>query len=61
MIVFRFFGFIFRFGFKFWYIAVPLIIILYLFRKKKVKNNIDGLDPDKEIKLKDKPIIEDDE
>ena len=61
MIVFRFFGFILRFGIKFWYIAVPLIIILYLFRKKKVKNNIDGLDPDKEIKLKDKPIIEDDE
>jgi len=61
LIFFRFIGFIFRFGIKYWYIVIPLMIIFYLFRKKKRKDNINGLDPDKEIKLKEKPIIEDDE
>ncbi|MCF7859404.1 MAG: hypothetical protein K9N07_08830 [Candidatus Cloacimonetes bacterium] len=65
IIFFRFFNFILFYAIRFWYITLPLgLYIFYEIRKsrkqKKFKDQT-GLDPDKEVKLKDKPVIEDDE
>ncbi len=65
ILVFRFFSFIMYFAIRFWYISIPLVLyLLYEFRKsrkqKKFKQDT-GLDPEKEVKLKDDPIIEDEE
>ena len=50
---------------KFWYISIPLTLYLfYEYRKsskrKKFKQDT-GLNPDNEVKLKEDPIIEDEE
>ncbi|MDA3814733.1 MAG: hypothetical protein PF570_10840 [Candidatus Cloacimonetes bacterium] len=65
ILVFRFFNFIMYFAIRFWYVSIPLVLyLLYEFRKsrkqKKFKQDT-GLDPEKEVKLKDDPIIEDED
>ena len=65
ILVFRFFNFIMYFAIKFWYVSIPLALYLfYDFRKsskrKKFKHNT-ALNPDNEVKLKEKPIIENEE
>lgn len=65
ILVFRFFNFIMYFAIRFWYVSIPFVLyILYEFRKsskkKKFKQNT-GLDPEKEVKLKEDAIIEDEE
>lgn len=65
ILVFRFFNFIMYFAIKFWYVSIPLVLyLLYEFRKssnrKKFKQDT-GLDPDKEVKLKEDAVIEDEE
>ena len=65
ILVFRFFNFIMYYSIKFWYISIPLVLYLfYEFRKsskrKKFKQDT-GLNPDNEVKLKEDPIIEDEE
>ena len=65
ILVFRFFNFIMYFAIRFWYISIPLALYLfYEFRKSRKQNRFKqdtGLDPDNEVKLKDDPIIEDEE
>lgn len=65
ILVFRFFNFIMYFAIRFWYISIPLA--LYLFyevrkssKRKKFKQDT-SLDPDKEVKLKEDAIIEDED
>ena len=65
ILVFRFFNFIMYFAIRFWYVSIPFVLYLfYEFRKsskkKKFKQNT-GLDPEKEVKLKEDAIIEDEE
>ena len=63
ILVFRFFNFIMYFAIRFWYISIPLAFYLfYEFRKSRKKMKFKqetGLDPDKEVKLKEDAIIED--
>jgi hypothetical protein len=61
MLVFRFFGFIMAFTVRFWFIVLPVVLLLYYYSKKskakkEFKSNT-GLDPDKEVKLKQEPDI----
>ncbi|MCD4797135.1 MAG: hypothetical protein K8R49_08210 [Candidatus Cloacimonetes bacterium] len=66
-LLFRFFGVILSYSIRFWYIVIPVLLLLYYSAKKKVAGkkfqNKTGLDPDKEVKLKKEPEIkvEDDE
>ncbi len=67
-LVFRFFGFIMAYAIRFWFIVLPAVLLLYYYvRKKRVEKSFrsqTGLDPDKEVKLKQEPEIkieEDDE
>jgi len=50
---------------RFWYVSIPLVIYLVystLRRREKTKfSKQTGLDPDDEVKLKEKPIIEDED
>lgn len=62
ILFFRFSGFAIKLAIKFWYIAVPVGVYLYISnRKKKQKRDIKGMDPDKEIKTYPPPTIEDEE
>ena len=65
ILVFRFFNFVMYFAIRFWYVSIPLVLyLIYEFRKSRKKNNFKqdtGLDPDNEVKLKEDPIIEDEE
>ncbi len=62
IVIFRFFGFIMSFAIRFWFIVLPLILILYYYlskRKESIKfMKKTGLDPEKEVKLKKEPKIE---
>ena len=63
ILVFRFFNFVMYFAIRFWYISIPIALyLLYEFRKsrkrKKFKQDT-GLDPNKEVKLKEDAVIED--
>ena len=63
VLVFRFSSFILLYAIRFWYVSIPLALyFLYEFRKsskrKKFKQDT-GLDPDKEVKLKEDAVIED--
>ena len=59
----RFFRFILILSIKFWFIIIPLLVIVYFIFKsrrfKVIKDN--DLDPDKEIKVYPEPTIEDEE
>ncbi|MCK4654754.1 MAG: hypothetical protein KAU01_09935 [Candidatus Cloacimonetes bacterium] len=61
-LLFRFFGIIFSFTIRFWYIVLPVLIYFYFVAKKRLENKYTkrrtGLDPDKEVKLKKEPKIE---
>jgi len=63
ILVFRFFSFIMYFTIRFWYVSIPLILyVIFEFRKSNKKRKFKqdtGLDPNKEVKLKEDPIIED--
>jgi hypothetical protein len=59
-IFFRFFRFIVWGALRFWFVSVPLIILIYFLIKKK-KKKIITLDPEKEIKIYPEPKIEDDQ
>lgn len=65
ILVFRFFNFVMYFAIRFWYVSIPLALYLfYEFRKSRKKNRFKqdtGLDPDNEVKLKEDPIIEDED
>ena len=65
ILVFRFFNFIIIFAIRFWYVSIPLVLyLLYEFRKRRKQNKFKqdtGLDPEKEVKLKEDPIIEDED
>lgn len=65
MLIFRFFSFIMAFAIRFWFVVIPLILILsYYFRRKresKVFKQNTGLDPHKELKLKKAPKVEEEE
>ncbi len=65
ILVFRFFNFVMYFTIRFWYVSIPLVLYLfYEFRKSRKKNKFKhdtGLDPDNEVKLKEDPIIEDED
>ena len=65
ILVFRFFNFVMYFTIQFWYVSIPLVLYLfYEFRKSRKKNKFKhdtGLDPDNEVKLKEDPIIEDED
>lgn len=65
ILVFRFFNFVMYFAIRFWYVSIPLVLYLfYEFRKSRKKNKFKhdtGLDPDNEVKLKEDPIIEDED
>ena len=51
-IIIRFSRFIFAYGVRFWFISIPLLIILYLyFRRRKRKFFSSKLDPDKEAPI----------
>ena len=62
IVIFRFFGFIMSFAIRFWYVILPLILILYYYFRKQKENikfrKTTGLDPEKEVKLKKEPKIE---
>ena len=62
IVIFRFFGFMMSFAIRFWFIILPLGLILYYYiskRKKSIKfRKTTGLDPEKEVKLKKEPKIE---
>jgi hypothetical protein len=65
ILIFRFFNLVMSFAIRFWYVSIPLALYLfYEFRKsrkrKKFKQDT-GLDPDKEVKLKEDAVIEDEE
>jgi TctA family transporter len=65
--VFRFFGFIMAYAIRYWFIILPVILIIYFHRRRlrvqKDYRSQSGLDPHKEVKLKEEPeiIIEDEE
>lgn len=63
LIMIRFFRFILILSIKFWFIIIPLLVIVYFILKsrrfKVIKDN--DLDPDKEIKVYPEPTIEDEE
>ena len=65
ILIFRFFNFIMYFAIRFWYVSVPLALYLfYEFRKSRKQNRFKqdtGLDPNKEVKLKEDAVIEDEE
>jgi len=65
IIIFRFFNIIMFYAIRFWYVSIPLVIYLVystLRRREKTKfSKQTGLDPDDEVKLKEKPIIEDED
>ncbi|MCF7794469.1 MAG: hypothetical protein K9N09_03045 [Candidatus Cloacimonetes bacterium] len=65
MLFFRFFGFIMAYAIRFWFVVIPVVLILYYyFRKQKADNTFKrntGLDPDKEVKLKEEPKVEEEE
>ena len=65
ILVFRFFGFIMTYAIRFWYVSIPLILyFLYEFRKSKKRTIFrreTGLNPEDEVKLKEDPVIEDEE
>ena len=65
ILVFRFFGFIMTYAIRFWYVSIPLILyFLYEFRKSKKRTIFKretGLNPGDEVKLKEDPVIEDEE
>jgi len=65
ILVFRFFNFIMYFAIRFWYVSIPLALYLfYELRKSRKKNKFKqdtGLDPDDEVKLKEDPVIEDED
>jgi len=50
---------------RFWYVSIPLILyFLYEFRKSKKRTIFrreTGLNPEDEVKLKEDPVIEDEE
>lgn len=50
---------------RFWYVSIPLLIYLfYKFMKNKKRSDFSkttGLDPDNEVKLKEDPIIKDED
>ncbi len=60
-LLFRFFGFIMLYVFKFWYIVIPAVFIIGYYSRKKREakkfHNKTGLDPSKEVKLKKDPEI----
>ena len=60
-LVFRFFGRVMFYAIRFWYIVLPAVLLLYFFgRQKRDKKDFrahTGLDPDKEVKLKQEPEI----
>ena len=64
-LVFRFFGIIMVYAIRFWFISIPLVLLLlYYLRKKRSNksfNSQTGLDPGKEVKLKQEPEIKIDE
>jgi len=63
ILIFRFFSFIMFYTIRFWYISIPLVLyLIYEFRKNRKKQTFKkdtGLNPSDEIKLKEDPIIED--
>jgi len=59
-IFFRFLRYIIIFGIRFWYLFIPLIVLIYFYSKKK-KNKPIPLDPNKEVKSYFEPKIEDDD
>ncbi|MDP8201018.1 MAG: hypothetical protein P9M11_02635 [Candidatus Tenebribacter burtonii] len=65
ILVFRFFNFIMFFAIRFWYVSIPLTLyLLYEFKRSRKKQRFKqdtGLDPDKEVKLKEDAVIEDEE
>ncbi|HPR18814.1 MAG TPA: hypothetical protein PLD62_11275 [Candidatus Cloacimonadota bacterium] len=62
LLIFRFFSFIMAFAIRFWYVTIPLAVAVYItFRTRKEKKEFrakTGLDPNKEVKLKQEPKIE---
>jgi len=62
IVIFRFFGFMMSFAIRFWYVILPLGLILYYYIRKRKKSikfwKTTGLDPEKEVKLKKEPKIE---
>ena len=62
-LVIRFFRFLLVFIIKFWIISLPVIIILFFYFKRRIKNKkeFSDLDPDKEIKIYPEPTVEEDE
>ncbi|MBT3756016.1 MAG: hypothetical protein HOK80_02830 [Candidatus Cloacimonetes bacterium] len=65
ILVFRFFNFIIFYAIRFWYVSIPLILyFLYEFNKSRKKRSFKhetGLDPGDEVKLKEDPVIEDED
>jgi len=63
LILIRFFRFLLVFAIKFWIISLPVIIILFLYFRKKarIKKEFSDLDPDKEIKTYPKPTVEEED
>jgi len=62
-IMMRFFRFLLVFMIRFWFITIPVGVILYIYfrRKIRLRKEFQNLDPDKEIKTYPEPTIEDDE
>ena len=61
VLIFRFLRYIIIFGVRFWFISIPLAILLYFLFKKKIKKKPSPLDPDKEIKIYPERKIDDDD
>ncbi len=62
IMVSRFFGRILLLFGRFWFIVIPLILILYYMNKKRSQNRkfkrTTGLDPKDEVQLKKEPKVE---
>ena len=64
VLLFRFGIAVVRVAFRFWYITIPVLFILYWKPKKKEPSptaDNTSLDPSKEIKPSQKPIIKDED
>lgn len=62
-ILIRFFRIFFVLLFKFWFVSIPLLLILFFYFRKKYlrKKEFNNLDPDKEIKVYPEPTVEDED
>ena len=62
-VIIRFFRLFFVVLFRFWFISIPLVILLYLYYRKRYLRHKEfaDLDPDKEIRVYPEPEVKDEE